>query len=88
MEFDIIDYVLTAIVVVIFPIWGVLDYRRFQRKAAEEAPNARVNQYRLTLAFEWFVVGLILVAWLAKGGGWPRWAWASGSVPGSGSASV
>jgi membrane protease YdiL (CAAX protease family) len=69
MEFDIIDYVLTAIVVVIFPIWGVLDYRRFQRKAAEGAPNVRVNQYRQILAFEWIAAGIILAAWLAKGRG-------------------
>ncbi len=69
MEFDIIDYVLTAIVVVIFPIWGVLDYRRFQRKAAEGAPNVRVNQYRQILAFEWIAAGIILAAWLARGRG-------------------
>ena len=69
MEFDIIDYVLTAILVVVFPIWGVLDYRRFQRKAAEGAPNVRVNQYRQILAFEWIAAGIILAAWLAKGRG-------------------
>ena len=69
MELDIIDYVMTAIAVVVFPIWGVLDYRRFQRKAAEGAPNVRVNQYRLTIAFEWITAGIILAAWLAKGRG-------------------
>lgn len=69
MEFDIIDYVMTAIAVVVFPIWGVLDYRRFQRRVAEGAPNVRVNAYRLTIAFEWFTAGIILAVWLAKGRG-------------------
>ncbi len=69
MEFDIIDYVLTAIVVVIFPIWGALDYRRFQRKAAEGAPDVRVNQYRQIFAFEWVTAGIFLAVWLAKGRG-------------------
>ncbi len=69
MELDIIDYVMTAIAVVVFPIWGVLDYRRFQRKAAEGAPDVRVKQYRLAIAFEWFTAGIILAVWLAKGRG-------------------
>ena len=69
MEFDIIDYVLTAIIIVILPLWGVVDNRRFQRKAAEGAPDVRVNYYRQILAFEWVMAGIFLAVWLAKGRG-------------------
>ncbi|MFQ5510674.1 MAG: CPBP family intramembrane glutamic endopeptidase [Candidatus Krumholzibacteriia bacterium] len=67
MEFGFIEYALMAIVAVALPIWGASKYRQLQSRVAANEPNARAGEYRLTIAVQWIITVVVLVAWLAGG---------------------
>ncbi len=69
MALNVLDYFLIAIVAVGFPVWSLLDYRRFLKELAQGVPDARVHQYRLTIAVEWIATAAIFAGWLARGRG-------------------
>ena len=67
MELNLIDYLLLAAIVGVFPIWGLFEFRSFQRRVAEGVPDARVKQYRSTIAVEWVSAIVLVALWLVGG---------------------
>ena len=64
MELNLIDTLVIASLIVVFPIWGVLDFRRFRSQVDQGVADARIRQYRLGIVVEWIVTAAIVGAWV------------------------
>jgi membrane protease YdiL (CAAX protease family) len=63
------DHVLVAVLVVLVPLWGSREYRRFVAAVEAGVTDARLREYRATIALEWGLVLVVLGVWGLHGRG-------------------
>jgi membrane protease YdiL (CAAX protease family) len=66
MEFEIFDYVLVAILVLVLPAYGTWEHRRLIQNLDSGRPQARMAAYHTTIVVEWALSLLVLVWWLGR----------------------
>ncbi len=69
---DPLAIALFAMFVLVWPVSGVLDYRRLIRRTEENIPDARLRFYRLTIVWEWASLTVFLAWWFWAGLGAAR----------------
>ena len=69
---DPLAIALFAMFVLVWPVSGVLDYRRLIRRTEENIPDARLRFYRLMIVWEWASLTVFLAWWFWAGLGAAR----------------
>jgi membrane protease YdiL (CAAX protease family) len=64
------DHLFVAVLVLVVPIWGALEYRRLQAALRAGVPDARLNEYRSTVKLEWGLLLVLALLWASQGRGW------------------
>jgi len=64
------DHLLTIVLIVLFPLYATRSYRTFAAKVRAGARDARVTEYRVTMAIEWALLVATLGVWSLAGRGW------------------
>src|SRR5207248_11659549 len=60
------DWVLFALLALLFPLWGAtFGVRRLKRAASADRSRVRLSVYRGAIVLEWIVTILILAHWIA-----------------------
>lgn len=64
-----LDHILALLLGGLMPFLVAWGYRRFLRKVAAGIPDARIREYRQTIALQWTITLAVVVAWLLAGRG-------------------
>lgn len=67
MTLTLFDHVIAGLIVVGVPLWGIWGWRVLARAVATADPDARIREYRRSIAIEWGLVLLIVSSWLLAG---------------------
>jgi membrane protease YdiL (CAAX protease family) len=66
MEFEIFDYILLSILILVLPIYGAWEHGRLQQRLEMGNANARIKDYIITMIIEWALAIIVLAWWLYK----------------------
>lgn len=61
------DHLLTLVLVVLFPLYATRTYRTFMAKVQAGVADARVTEYRVTMAIQWVLLAATLGVWALSG---------------------
>lgn len=61
-----VDWIFAAVLCAALPLYAAWSYPRFRRQAAAGKPDARVREYRGTMALEWGLVLALGLFWIAQ----------------------
>ncbi len=63
----IVDYLLLAFLVVVFPVAGTISYFRYVRRIERGEDPERVKQYQSTFLVEWSLFAVLVALWIWAG---------------------
>ncbi|MEZ4416941.1 MAG: CPBP family intramembrane glutamic endopeptidase [Gemmatimonadota bacterium] len=63
----LLDYLITALLLVVAPLYARWSYRRFQERVRSGGPAARRRQYLGGMLRQWLLTALVMVWWFAAG---------------------
>lgn len=70
MEPYFLDHALVAVLALVLPVWGRLDFQRLERDLRGGNERARLRGYRRIMAVEWGLAAVALLGWLGYGRSW------------------
>ena len=66
----LLDHIFVLIFAVIYPIFGLIGYRRFLRKVEAGVPPNRANMYLETTLYEWLLFVMAMIVWVIGDRAW------------------
>lgn len=63
MAVTLVDHALIAVLLVALPAYGAWEYPRLSRRLVADAGAARAAEYKVTIAVQWTLAGILLVSW-------------------------
>ncbi len=64
---ELVDHIFILLLIVVQPVYGVFEARRFEAKAKAGLPLNRVRIYQQTALMEWIFFALLFAAWFTLG---------------------